>query len=694
MSKVTTEQERGKFAELHKGFDSDESRTRDEIIEDGLTVLSSFLRDYQVDACRHTINRILKTKDPLLITLPTGAGKSWVLVGLSYLLRRLIKKDTGRLKKVLMFCPTPTLVAQNHEKMIEAGFEASIFCSKLGFKDLTHDIIIGSPISITNSIHLFEDTEVAVVFIDESHSHTESHLKCLSLLKKKNPNLRELGLTATPVKLGKGYIFARDTYKTDVILTRNQARDPYYAERVYDISPMELIELGHLMPVRFAQVSNEYEVTKLKKDSRGKFTKDSELAVFVNGRHLLNERIVKEVKSKTKKHRAVLIFAQNVAHADALMDYFDEGECKITHWNIDKTAKDEALTKFKQGDLKYLINVQSLTTGFDAPVCDAIIILRATESFALFYQIIGRGMRPTNIKGHSKKECFVMDFAGNIGRHCPTGDIFDTELRTFFSSEDVGENNFAVAEVTCPKCKYKNIFKTRHLPDGTKLTKTGYVAHVESGSTVVARGASLFPIGGTVGSQCGNYSLDNITKRMVRCSHIWSNKICDLCGRVNYGRDTFCRTCHAPVSFRAAGLSKGDIQQIVAMQIPYEGEHYCRVLGAGWRIGVARKSLRLILRVEFEVQELPFIEGYFKWSVVSPEPESIKLWLSPELTDRESREQWTLFCEFFFGRVLVSIDEVFEYEPKYLDFIVFKKVNRLGRIFNDVTKYIHITRQE
>jgi DNA repair protein RadD len=75
----------------------------------------------------------------------------------------------------------------------------------------------------------------------------------------------------------------------------------------------------------------------------------------------------------------------------------------------------ETLERFKSGELKYLVNVNVLTTGFDAPNIDCVAMLRPTNSPGLMYQMVGRGFRL-----HSSKEnCLVLDFGGNILRHGP-----------------------------------------------------------------------------------------------------------------------------------------------------------------------------------------------------------------------------------------------------------------------------------
>ena len=75
----------------------------------------------------------------------------------------------------------------------------------------------------------------------------------------------------------------------------------------------------------------------------------------------------------------------------------------------------ETLKRFKDGELKYLVNVNVLTTGFDAPNIDCVALLRPTNSPGLYYQMVGRGFR----LHPSKTDCLVLDFGGNILRHGP-----------------------------------------------------------------------------------------------------------------------------------------------------------------------------------------------------------------------------------------------------------------------------------
>lgn len=145
------------------------------------------LRYYQREAVERTARRLKKTRNPLLIVLPTGAGKSWVIAALAGVILALAGKSdrTGKNKKVLVLAPSAELVEQNHEKMISSGFNASIYSADLNMKDVSGDIVFGSHLSVNKDAPSFvEDAhEFAAVFVDEAHSflgQAESTVEILS----------------------------------------------------------------------------------------------------------------------------------------------------------------------------------------------------------------------------------------------------------------------------------------------------------------------------------------------------------------------------------------------------------------------------------------------------------------------------------------------------------------------------------
>ena len=138
-----------------------------------------------------------------------------------------------------------------------------------------------------------------------------------------------------------------------------------------------------------------------------------------------------------------MIFSSTVSHAKEIIDYLPEGDAKIVLGDTENDERDEIIQEFKDRKFKYLVNVSVLTTGFDAPHVDVIVILRPTESVSLYQQIIGRGLRIDP----AKKDCFILDYAG-MGH-----DIYSPEI-----SDKRPTKESVPVFVDCPNADLKIIF--------------------------------------------------------------------------------------------------------------------------------------------------------------------------------------------------------------------------------------------
>ena len=158
------------------------------------------LRDYQQQAVQKVLNYFRKTRSPGVVVLPTGAGKSLVIAELARIAR-------GR---VLVLAHVKELVEQNFEKYTSYGLEAGIFSASLGKKDFSQKAIFGSVQSIARAKNdFFKD--FSILIIDECHRVAEEgstqYQEVIKKLQDNNPQLAILGLTATPFRLGLGWIY-------------------------------------------------------------------------------------------------------------------------------------------------------------------------------------------------------------------------------------------------------------------------------------------------------------------------------------------------------------------------------------------------------------------------------------------------------------------------------------------------------
>ncbi|MGZ3711998.1 MAG: DEAD/DEAH box helicase, partial [Bdellovibrionota bacterium] len=158
------------------------------------------LRDYQQQAVKNVIAFFQKRREPVVVVLPTGAGKSLVIAELA----RIAK---GR---VLVLAHVKELVEQNYEKYQSYGLSAGIFSASLGKKDSEHKAIFGSVQSVARAPDDFFEN-FSLLVIDECHRVAEEgstqYQEVIKKLQERNPNLFILGLTATPYRLGLGWIY-------------------------------------------------------------------------------------------------------------------------------------------------------------------------------------------------------------------------------------------------------------------------------------------------------------------------------------------------------------------------------------------------------------------------------------------------------------------------------------------------------
>src|SRR5690606_15041126 len=168
---------------------------------------------------------------------------------------------------------------------------------------------------------------------------------------------------------------------------------------------------------------------------------------------------VSELVSLTQDRSAVLIFAAGVDHAGQIADVLScehRQEVGTIFGDTDADERAANLRRFKQGDLKYLVNVDVLTTGFDATNIDCVTLLRPTMSPGPYSQMVGRGLRIDPCKD----DCLILDFADNIKRH---GTIDNVELPTEKKGSGEGGETDPLIRI-CPKCETEVAIQFRFCP--------------------------------------------------------------------------------------------------------------------------------------------------------------------------------------------------------------------------------------
>ncbi len=376
--------------------------------------------------------------------------------------------------------------------------KAGIYSAGLNKKEDSQKVIFGSIQSVARASDDFFN-EFKLVIIDECHRVNEDegtqYSTVINKLRERNEGLCILGLTATPYRLGLGWIFEYD-HKGEM-KTQEQR---FFKQCLFDLPITYMIKNGFLtQPVKVDIPVTCYNFSDLTKDGK-KFTV-AEVEEVLKEQKRLTPLIIKNIIDITESYnrQGTMIFSSTVRHAQEILSYLPENDARIIIGDTESSERATIINDFKAKKFKYLVNVSVLTTGFDAPHVDVIAILRPTESVSLYQQIIGRGLR----LNEGKADCFILDYTG-MGFNIYAPEIGDKKPK---------EESVAVI-VPCPKCGFNNNF-------------WGIVD--EFGE-----------IEEHFGRKCKGATHDAQTFEIVACNYRFRFKICNACGEEN---DITAREC-------------------------------------------------------------------------------------------------------------------------------------------------------
>jgi DNA repair protein RadD len=559
------------------------------------------LRAYQQAAVDAAWSFMRGSVSPFCIEAATGAGKSLMIAELA----RLIHASTG--KKVLCLAPSAELVVQNREKYIATGNPASMFSASAGGKELRHPVVFGSPLTVKNKISRF-GAEYGLVICDECHGLTPTLISIIDAMREANPNLRVCGMTATPYRLGSGYIFRM--HPDGKINGDDVARDPYFVKCVYKVQARELIDLGFLTPPIIGGVgATGYDTSGLVANAMGKFDAVAvDQAYHGHGRK--TSAIVADVVAQSRDRQGVMFFAATVRHANEVLASLPPELSAIVTGETPKPERDKILKAFKARRIKYLVNVSVLTTGFDAPHVDVIALLRKTESVGLLQQIIGRGLRIDD----GKTDCLVLDYTTNLADHCPDGDLFAPVVRANKSGESGGGMT-----CECPECGTENLFSGKL--DLLEYAKdaAGYCLDLYGVQVMTEFG----PLSGHWGRRCMGLVQTGARGEFDRCQYRWTSKDCPHCEAANDIAARYCIECKGEIVDPNEKL----LMDFKALKKDPTKLQTDEVLGMECKPGVSRAG-NPTMRVEFRTPYRQFV-----------------VWFQTEAAHIKGQAQWKAFCD-------------------------------------------------
>lgn len=380
------------------------------------------LRPYQKEAIAAVNSSLNEPGVHPVISLPTGSGKTVVIAELATMAARFGLR-------VLIMSHVKELLEQtyNHIQNMKKSVTIGLYSAGLDRRETKEQIIVAGIQSLYKNVGKIGRRDI--VFIDEAHLVSEDdksrYRKVATALTETNPNVRFIGLTATPFRM-----------RTGLITTGEKS---LFNKIVYEKSVTSLIDEGYLSPIMCRVVKKEVETQGLH-IKKGEYV-ESEIEDYIDKESIIesacNEIVERANEFERKK---ILIFAPNKKHAmliqETIKEIADE-ECELVLGDTKSEDRDSILRRFRCGSLRYLVNLNVLTTGFDNPKIDLVALIRPTASPGLYYQMAGRGLR----KAEGKDYCLLLDFGQNIKRHGPIDDL------------EVKESTKREARYkVCPKC--------------------------------------------------------------------------------------------------------------------------------------------------------------------------------------------------------------------------------------------------
>jgi superfamily II DNA or RNA helicase len=353
----------------------------------------------------------------LLYQLPTGGGKTVIF---SEIVRQYLKTKK---KKVLVMTHRIELCKQTSTVLTEFGVPNKVVDSKADLSDQAeYSCFVAMVETLNNRLNddKLDISDIGLVIIDEAHYNS------FTKLFKFFSQSFILGVTATPL-----------SSSMELPMTDN------YDELIVGESIESLISRGFL--ARAEMFSYNVGLTSLVVGANGDYTVKSSEDLYTDDNMLTKLLRAYEERSKGKK---TLIFNNGINTSLHVYDTFRRAGYPVAHLDNTNSKKERAmiLKWFKKTPGAILTSVSILTTGFDEPTVESIILNRATKSLTLYYQMIGRGSRVLE-----NKDTFqVIDLGNNFHRFGPWGDNLDWQrifkspnyyLDALLSDEEL-ESNF------------------------------------------------------------------------------------------------------------------------------------------------------------------------------------------------------------------------------------------------------------
>lgn len=415
------------------------------------------LRWYQTEAVEAFNKYVAEGGRATLISASTGSGKTLIIADIA-------KQYVLKHKQVLILTHRKELIQQNEKTLKKhiSNVKIGVISASCKRKEFEGDVLIGGIQTVIRNLEKIPYTNLLIV--DEAHhistDSQTSYYRVITHLRNLNPDLIVLGLSATIYRLDQGLLY--------------EGNDRLFDSCCYEVGIAKLMEEGYLCPLISKSSSKVINVKKLH-TKMGEFDQQ-ELQIEADNEELTNH-VVQELVTKCADRKSWIIFTTGVKHSEHVSEKLTE--LGITNAIITGETEPEVradiIERFKNGEMRAIVNCAVLTEGFDNPDIDAVVLLTATKSPNKYVQCLGRGLRISD----KKKDCLVLDYGENVMR---LGFLTDVKIPKESKREkkDVKE---------CPDCHLLVKLNTKTCPEcghifGGGVKKLNHVHYSYDGDIV------------------------------------------------------------------------------------------------------------------------------------------------------------------------------------------------------------------
>lgn len=398
------------------------------------------LRDYQAAAVNNTYAYLRQETGNPCVVIPTAGGKTPIIATIAH---DVTVRWGGR---CMILAHVKELLEQAVDKLasVAPDLPVGVYSAGMNRRDTEHNVIVAQIQSVFR--HAAEIGKIDILLVDEAHlikPDEEGRYRTFIVgLKEINPALRVIGFTATPFRTGSGYIYGDDRLFQDVC---------------YEVFVKDLVVRGYISKVITKTPEMDIDMANVRIRA-GEFDAQ-QVAELYNRKGNVSSFVVDAVK-KSKDRHSILVFCSSIDQAKMTAQMIEKQtgeEVGIITKDTSKFDRKTFIARFKGEQVKdenlfhedepkqleplrWLVNVDVLTTGFDAPNVDCVCLFRPTASPVLYVQMVGRGFRLFP----GKENCLILDYGGNIRRFGPI-DAIEPEKKV---------NGKTKAPVkTCPECE-------------------------------------------------------------------------------------------------------------------------------------------------------------------------------------------------------------------------------------------------